>query len=365
MVHTAFSISMKGSDSVRIEAFDTHFTLTVPDEAQMTYYDVLEAPFSIHGMLHDKEGYYRLPPDIAARANEGVASLSLHTAGGRVRFLTDADRIALRAEMRDVSKMPHFAFTGSAGFDLYANNVYRGTFVPPLEIETGYSAEMMIGTDGLREITIHFPLYSGVKKLEIGLPSGSKLGNAGQYRTADPVVYYGSSITQGGCASRPGNAYPNILSRLLSCDHLNLGFSGSARGESCMAEYIAGLTMSAFVLDYDHNAPDPAHLEATHSAFFRIIRERNPILPVFLLSRPQPNPNKDDLVRREIVRKTWKNATQTGDRNVYFIDGTKMLSLFGGDGGTVDNCHPNDMGFYCMAKTLEPALRHVLLGNQS
>ncbi len=132
-----------------------------------------------------------------------------------------------------------------------------------------------------------------------------------------------------------------------------------------MAEYIAGLTMSAFVLDYDHNAPDPAHLEATHSAFFRIIRERNPILPVFLLSRPQPNPNKDDLVRREIVRKTWKNATQAGDRNVYFIDGTKMLSLFGGDGGTVDNCHPNDMGFYCMAKTLEPALRQVLIENQS
>ena len=345
---------------MQIEALDKNFVVTAPDAAETVFFDVSRPPFTVHGLLHDAGGYFRLPHELAAATNIGVQWLSLNTAGGRVRFQTDADRVALRAELRGISRMPHFAITGSAGFDLYADDIYRGTFVPPMDVETGYTSEVFLGEGGMREITVHFPLYSGVVKLELGFPAGSTLGRAAPYRTTKPVVYYGSSITQGGCASRPGNAYQNILSRLLSCDHLNLGFSGSAKGEPCMAAYIAGLNMSAFVLDYDHNAPDPAYLEATHAAFFQTVRKKQPTLPIFLLSRPQPNPNEDDLIRRDIVRHTWEAAVQAGDRNVFFLDGTKMLHLFGGDSGTVDNCHPNDLGFYCMAKALEPELKAVL-----
>ena len=345
---------------MRIEEIDKNFIVTAPDAAQTVFFDVSRPPFTVHGLLRDAAGYYRIPQALAAATNNGVKFLNLNTAGGRVRFRTDANRIVLRAELRAVTRMPHFAFTGSAGFDLYADDVYRGTFVPPDDMTDGYTSEIDLEEGGVREITIHFPLYSGVKRLEIGLPPGCMLGKAAPYRITAPVVYYGSSITQGGCASRPGNAYQNILSRLLSCDHLNLGFSGSARGEPCMAAYIAGCRMSAFVLDYDHNAPDPAYLEATHAAFFRSVREQQPTLPIILLSRPQPNPNQDDLLRRDIVKRTWETAVQTGDRHVYFIDGTTMLQLFGGDSGTVDNCHPNDLGFYCMAKALEPVLKAVL-----
>ena len=78
------------------------------------------------------------------------------------------------------------------------------------------------------------------------------------------------------------------------------------------------------------------------------------------MTRPQPNPNKDDLIRRDIVKRTWENAVKDGDRNVYFIDGTQMLLAFGGDSGTVDNTHPNDLGFYCMAKAVETVLKAVL-----
>ena len=342
------------------ETFDKNFTVTVPDIGQTAFFDVTQPPFSVHGLLRDAAGYYRIPHALAAATNIGVKFLNLNTAGGRVRFRTDATRIVLRANLRAVTRMPHFAFTGSAGFDLYADDVYRGTFVPPEDMTDGYTSEIELDEGGTREITIHFPLYSGVKRLEIGLPKGCILGKAAPYRITTPVVYYGSSITQGGCASRPGNAYQSILSRLLSCDHLNLGFSGSARGEPCMADYIAGCRMSAFVLDYDHNAPDPAYLEATHAAFFRSVREQQPTLPIILLSRPQPNPNHDDLLRRDIVKHTWETAVQAGDRHTYFIDGTTMLHLFGGDSGTVDNCHPNDLGFYCMAKALEPVLKAVL-----
>ena len=345
---------------MRIEEFDKNFIVAAPDETQTVFFDVSRPPFTVHGLLRDAEGYYRIPHALAAATNIGVKFLNLNTAGGRVRFRTDANRIVLRADLRGVTRMPHFAFTGSAGFDLYADDVYRGTFVPPEDMTDGYTSEIDLDEGGVREITIHFPLYSGVKRLEIGLPKGCMLGKADPYRIPTPVVYYGSSITQGGCASRPGNAYQSILSRLLSCDHLNLGFSGSARGEPCMADYIAGCRMSAFVLDYDHNAPDPAYLEATHAAFFRSVREQQPTLPIILLSRPQPNPNQDDLLRRDIVKRTWETAVQMGDCHVYFVDGTTMLQLFGGDSGTVDNCHPNDLGFYCMAKALEPVLKAVL-----
>ena len=345
---------------MRIEDFDKNFIVAAPDATQTVFFDVSRPPFTVHGLLRDAAGYYRIPHALAEATNIGVKFLNLNTAGGRVRFRTDATRIVLRAELRAVTRMPHFAFTGSAGFDLYADDVYRGTFVPPEDMTDGYTSEIELDEGGAREITIHFPLYSGVVRLEIGLPKGCMLGKAAPYRITAPVVYYGSSITQGGCASRPGNAYQSILSRLLSCDHLNLGFSGSARGEPCMAAYIAGCRMSAFVLDYDHNAPDPAYLEATHAAFFRSVREQQPTLPIILLSRPQPNPNQDDLLRRDIVMHTWETAVQEGDRNVYFIDGTTMLHLFGGDSGTVDNCHPNDLGFYCMAKALEPVLKAVL-----
>ena len=235
-----------------------------------------------------------------------------------------------------------------------------GTFMPPMDIKDGYSSELYIGESGMREITVHFPLYSGVTGLELGFPSGSRIEKADPYETTVPVVYYGSSITQGGCASRPGNAYQNILSRMLSCDHINLGFSGSARGETCMAEYIAELSMSAFVLDYDHNAPTPEHLEATHCAFFNTIRAKNPALPVIMLSRPQPYPDKEEILRRDIVKRTYETAVRNGDENVYFVDGTEILKIFGGDSGTVDHCHPNDLGFYCMAKALEPVLKSAL-----
>ncbi|MBR2730570.1 MAG: hypothetical protein IKD72_01120 [Clostridia bacterium] len=345
---------------MQIENYDQNFIVKAAGTAQTVFFDAAQPPFTVHGLLRDAEGYYRLPFDVAAAANDGVQGLNLHTAGGRVRFCTDAQRVTLRAAMRAVTKMPHFALTGSAGFDLYADGVYRGTFIPPMDVANDFTAELTLGAGGLREITVHFPLYSGVRRLELGFPPGSILKNAPAYAVAEPVVYYGSSITQGGCASRPGNAYQNILSRRLDCDHLNLGFSGSAKGEPCMADYIAGLRMAAFVLDYDHNAPDPAHLEATHAAFFRTVRDRQPELPILLLSRPQPNPDAEELLRREIVRRTWETAAQNGDRHVFFLDGTQMLRLFGGDSGTVDGCHPNDLGFYCMAAALEPVLKAAL-----
>ncbi len=344
----------------KIHEIDRNFS--VPPEARRpdtVFYSALKPPFSLHGVFFENGCFRRCPEALARRTNDGVLLLHAHTAGGRLRFITNSPFIVLRAEMHVVSRMPHFALTGSAGFDVYADNVFTHCFVPPFEISEGYTAAADLPGEAEREITLHFPLYSGVKALYIGLKKGCLLKAPAPYRTQAPVVYYGSSITQGGCASRPGLAYQNILSRRLRADHLNLGFSGSAKGEQCMAQYIAGLGMSAFVMDYDHNAPTPAHLANTHEAFFQTVRAQQPNLPVVFLSRPKYALTPEEEERLSIIRRTYENALRRGDENVYLLTGPQLTALCGNE-GTVDGCHPNDLGFSSMAAALAPVLEGVL-----
>lgn len=343
-----------------IEKLDKNFEVKALVEGSLVFFNCLEPPFRVHGLMSTPEGFIRLPSDTADKVNLKVSILARSTAGGRVRFRTDSPQIAIRAKMKNVARMPHFAITGTAGFDLYEGNTYRGTFVPPYDVQDGYESTQYVYGSAMREYTIHFPLYSEVVSLEIGLCDGSSLLPARDYRTQLPVVFYGSSITQGGCASRPGNSYDNIISRDLDCDHVNLGFSGGALGEDAMARYIAGLSMSALVYDYDHNAPSPEYLADTHGKMFRTIRAENPLLPVVMITRPQPNPSRDDYLRRAVVMSTYLDALKAGDENVYFVDGTMLLHQFGGDSGTVDACHPNDLGFMCMAKGIGTVLARIL-----
>lgn len=343
-----------------IEKIDKNFEVKTTVEDTLAFRNCLEAPFRVYGLLSTEKGFARMPEEVAAATNESVANLFRNTAGGRVRFRTNSPKIALRAKMANIARMSHFPITGTAGFDLYEGNTYRGTFVPPYDIQDGYESMIDLYSIKEREITIHFPLYSDVLSLEIGLCRGASLLPGADYLGDLPVVYYGSSITQGGCASRPGNCYQNIISRDLNRDHINLGFSGGARAEEVIADYIAGLKMSIFVYDYDHNAPDPDYLRRTHSRMFQTIRSRNPLLPIVMITRPQPNPGPEDYTRRSIIMATYQEARAGGDENVYFVDGSMMLHRFGGDSGTVDACHPNDLGFMCMAKTIETVLRQIL-----
>lgn len=324
-------------------------------------YDVLEAPFKIFGtMLPDEkeDKFKRIPGDFAEKVSEWVNVLHAHTSGVRVRFATNSKRIAIRAYMPVIHKMPHFALTGSAGFDIYAENKYVKTFVPPFEIEQGYESE--IETDGqMHDYTINFPLYSEVSRLYVMLEEGAELKEAKPYKYEKPVLYYGSSITQGGCASRPGNIYQNIISRRLSTDYVNLGFSGSAKAEDIMADYIAQLDMSVFVYDYDHNAPDVEYLEKTHEKMFKTIREKHPDLPIICIS--MPNKSKNFEARREVIRQTVENAKAAGDKNVYFIDGQSFSALCDEpDAITVDGVHPNDLGFAMMGKVIGDKIAEIL-----
>ena len=202
--------------------------------------------------------------------------------------------------------------------------------------------------------------YNDVVSLEIDLREGSVLTGGVMYADIKPVVYYGSSITQGSCASGPGNAYQNIISALRNIDHINLGFSGSARGEDAIVDYMAGLDMSVFVCDYDHNAPTAEHLEAIHEKLYRKIREKNPDLPIIFITKPDILNTRDAAHRREIIYKSYRKAYAENSRRTTYIDGSSLFPAAYRDYCTVDACHPNDIGFLCMAEVIGAEIDRML-----
>lgn len=343
-----------------ISNVDKNFKIdTKLNKGDIKFYNALEEPFVIYGVYYEEGRFRRLPEEVAKNTNPGVHALHSHTAGGRVRFKTDSPYVAIHAKMPAIGKMPHFALTGSAGFDLYVREngkeKYVKTFVPPFNLTDGYESVIDLVGDGIREYTINFPLYSAVSELYIGLSEGSIVCEPTPYKDIAPFVYYGSSITQGGCASRPGNSYESRICRVFDIDYINLGFSGSARGEEAIGDYIMNLDMSLFVLDYDHNAANLEELKNTHEKLFLKVRKNHPEIPIVIMSRPKYYLDDEEQARLEVIKQTYQNAIARGDCNVYLLDGKALMEL-ALDEGTVDNCHPTDFGFASMALALERVL---------
>ena len=345
-----------------ISQIDKNFKIeTKIAKSDIKFYNVRLAPIEVNGIFHEDGKFRRMPEPIARSVSDGVHWLHSNTAGGRARFVTDSPYVAIHAKMANLGKMPHFALAGSAGFDLYIkgkSEKYVNTFVPPYEMSDGYESVIELGKRQKRELVINFPLYSDVVELYIGISDTATLEAPSPYEIEKPIVYYGSSITQGGCASRPGCSYQAIISRAFNADYINLGFSGNAKAEDEMAEYVCTLDMSAFVYDYDHNAPSIEHLEATHEKMFKRVRSAFPNLPIILMSRPKYTLTPDERTRLKIIKHTYENALANGDENVYFIDGRTLMSLCK-DEGTVDNCHPTDLGFFSMAQALKKVLKAI------
>jgi hypothetical protein len=254
--------------------------------------------------------------------------------------------------------MSHFTLCGVAGFDLYVDGSHVNCYRPPYEMTDQYESVIDVGS-GMHEVTISMPLYSNVREIFVGLSESAVVEEATPYRNEKPVVYYGSSITQGGCASRAGTTYQDFISRELNIDYLNLGFSGGAKGEDAMIKYVSELDMSLFVYDYDHNAPSCEHLEKTHEKMFLAIREAHPELPIIIMSMPNAILNNTQKQRLAIIKRTYDNAVARGDRNVYLITGPELMQYVGND-GTVDNTHPTDLGFWSMGKTISAVMKDLL-----
>ena len=294
------------------------------------------------------------------QVSSGVSEVAKFPSGARVRFATDSRRIALCAVVGPAGYIKNVGAIGKCGLAGYVDGEWHYVVYPAAS-----DAEEMTGAydlDGkMHEHTVYLPLFTPLYDLMIGLDDDAQVKPPRPYAVQKPIVFYGSSITNGASATHAGNAYVSIVCRRLDASFLNLGFSGSARGEESIARYIAGLDMSLFVMDYDHNAPDAAHLEATHERFFRIVREAQPDLPIALISKPDFDIDPEgNAARRAVIRRTYEHALAAGDARVRFIDGETLFGTTERRDCLVDGTHPNDLGFRRMADAITPVLRELL-----
>ena len=350
-----------------ITKVDKNFAVDVEiDKTGYKFYSVDEEPFRIYGVSREGDRYYRMPTAVSRTVSDGVDVLNKHTTGGRVRFVTDSECVAVKVKLINPDPGPNMSRMGCAGLDVYDGKNYAGSFVPPMNMpNSAFEARKTIEPSKERLITVDLPSYCGVHELYIGLNEGATLKRAPDYTYEKPIVFYGSSITHGGCASRPGATYEAWISRTLDTNFINLGFSGNAKAEPEMAEYISGLDMSIFVYDYDHNAKDADYLRKTHERMFLTVREKKPDLPIVIISAPVAKVapcaglNRQFDERRKVIEETYNRAVARGDKNVYYIPGNSFFDAIGNE-FTCDHCHPTDLGFYFMAERITPVLRNIL-----
>lgn len=333
------------------------------------YYNIRSKPFQIYGLYQpETEGVFRrIPLETATAVSEGVTMIHTAPSGGRIRFSTNSKTITLKASFQSSCIMSIMAVTGSCSFDLYADGQFVNAMIPEknhisqnvssFDFSEGLEKSCTFPNRTMRDILIHFPLYSEVTDVWIGLEENALLLPGKSYQHEKPVVFYGSSITMGGCAMRPGNTYPALLSRWLDTDIINLGFAGNAKGEPEMAEYLANLDMSVFVYDYDFNTPNAEHLNQTHDAMYQVIRKKNPDLPILIMNRPNAQKEKD--LRTAIIYETYRKAKEKGEP-VFFLNGYDVSHMIDPGIFWVDGVHPTDFGFYCMAKSVAPILEPLL-----
>ena len=328
------------------------------------FYKPYESPFEIFGLYgtYKENGYCRIPESVAKATSARVSELYRHTSGGRIRFKTDSDVLVIRTKNR-CALTYHATPALRSGYDVYIDRpqgaICLGCTKPEPFSITEYEFTFQLG-GGEKELTVNMPLYGNVEDVSLGLRADAMIAAHTPYKYNIPIVFYGSSITQGAYASRPGRSYEAIISRKYDVNFTNLGFSGACCAEKAIVEYMATLEMSAFVSDYDHNAPNLTHLKNTHHRLYEKIREKHPTIPYFMITKPDFRFEADAMNRRAVIMESYLEAYNGGDKNVYFIDGSAFFNGADISDLTLDRCHPNDEGFGRMAAYIGDVIAKVM-----
>ena len=341
-------------------------------ETDVAWRSALSAPLSLHGVYFDEaEGLYlRMPPAVAMAVSGAVKTLSRCTSGGRIRFRTDSPYLALRCLAPAFGPMPHMPLTGSHGFAFYVDGIYAGKVTPscaavaaPIEGRIPFAGSIRLrGGSVMHDVELWFPLYGGVATLDIGVREGATVLPPRPYTIEKPIVSYGSSITQGACASRVGNDALAHISRKLDAEILNLGFSGNGNAEPAMLDYLASLDAAAYIFDYNYYLDKPDRVLPPHYEIYRRLREAHPDVPILMIDKPGGclfSPKAYE-ARREMIAATYERAVSEGDTLVAMIDAHDFFGDEDADACLVDTDHPSDVGFLRMANVMVAALRPML-----
>jgi len=338
-----------------------------PGIGAITWHDVREWGVEGRGWT-DTESYYdRLPSKAKDLVRPPVWTLGHYSAGMSARFETDAATLHVRYKLLNPAlALTHMPATGASGVDLYGRSDddswrWVGVTRPTeQEIEEVIAQEL---APGLRPYTLYLPLYNGVERVEIGTPTGVNFKPVPP-RTAKPLVFYGTSIMQGACASRPGMAMTAILERRLGIPIINLGFSGNGPMDLELAPLLGEIDAAVYVLDCLPNMS--ARLVTARAVpFVERLRRARPRTPIVLAEDAVgmhttlvPARRTHYEANHTALRSAYQTLQNHGITGVTYMDGGDFL---GSDGeATVDGVHPSDLGMARYADAYEPVLRKLL-----
>ena len=351
-----------------LDRIDPDMAIAKPD-SDLVWYDALDIGLEGQGWQDLARPYDRLPKSAEGVVRKSVWGLSRHSAGISVRFLSNSDTIAATWSLRrSMLAMDHMPATGVSGLDLYVRDGEQWRWVAtgrPREQE-GNTATLVTGLPhGVHEYQLYLPLYNGTKSLQIGIEPGKTIARAPDYpdEKSRPILFWGTSILQGGCASRTGMAYPSIIGRNLDRPTINLGFSGNGKMDPEIVDMIAKLDPSMYVIDCVPNMNPESVAERT-GPLVRKLRAAHPDIPVvlvesivyqngwFVAASEDRYQNNNFALRRE-----FDKLIDSGITNLHYIPGDNLL----GDDelGTVDGVHPTDLGFLRMAEVIGTVLQAI------
>ncbi|HEY1050354.1 MAG TPA: SGNH/GDSL hydrolase family protein [Prosthecobacter sp.] len=315
------------------------------------------------GWWKEQPKLQRLPERLKATMPPKVWKLSQAPAGVRLRFRTDSVKLGLEATTGTYKTAPSPPIA-LIGVDIYVDGRYLGSALPDEKALLKKEWELGVGA-AMRDVEIYLPIGAPTVIKEIVLDAAAKLEPGKSYSQEKPIVYYGSSITQGAQSSNPGVAFPCFLGRWLNLDFVNLGFSGNGLGEAALARAVAEIPAAVFVVDYWANPP-PGVYEKTFPEFIAIIRAKHPETPI-VVTGPYYNPSESfgsrmggyQLEKRQLIPRLVREKQNAGDKNIHYVDGLDLISSDQAD-ALSDARHANSYGMFLYARGLEPVLRKVL-----
>ncbi|MCB0647104.1 MAG: SGNH/GDSL hydrolase family protein [Saprospiraceae bacterium] len=333
------------------------------------------------GKYHDEVNFHRFPEKYKNLVREGVWELSKNSAGISIRFSSNTSTLKLKWTLETNEKFPHMAWTGIAGLDVYTLIDNKWHFIETGRPQDKTSEYLIFENKNAvrRDYLINLPLYDGVESLyllidetaEVMPPITDKL------LKSKPIAYYGSSITQGGCASRPGMAYTNILARRLDRPFYNLGFSGEGTFDQPVGLAMCEMDVAMYVIDCNPNS-DTSFIYQRAVALVQQLKSCKPNTPILLVENyiypddhalpwgTMVSPNsKGELVHEKWkkLRMAYETLKKTGIKQLYYLKGTDLI---GADfEGNVDDSHPTDLGMFRMAENLYPVINKILKSNKS
>ena len=339
-------------------------------EPEYVYTDASVFPLYGKVTTDTYDRYGRLPGCLEGKIREGLWNLGRNSAGLYIRFRTDSKSIRVKWESLNNFGMNHMTAAGVRGLDLYALDGGKWRSVSGLQPRSRQESDVRAvrNMDGrMREYMLYLSLYDGVKSLSIGTEKGAVIEGPAvdSPKSGKPIVMYGTSILQGGCATRPGMAFTAIIGRWLDREVVNLGFSGNGRLDYEIAELMAAVPDPAvFVLD---NVPNctKVQIEEREEKFIEILRKSHPKVPIIFVENPDftdlwlDNKSREEIkAKNDAHRAVYEKLRKAGDKNVYYVP---SKGLIGDDGeGTVDGTHFTDLGMLRYAETVAPVIKKAM-----